>query len=45
VEFIFSPDLHFTLDLGVYIHQPETLKKLGDGFDGKLVMKVMWSVD
>jgi len=45
VEFIFSPDLHCALDLGSYIDKPEMPEKLGDGLDGELVMKVMWSVD
>jgi len=45
VEFIFSPNSHCTLDLGVDVDKPEMPEKLGDGLDGELVMKVMWSVD
>jgi hypothetical protein len=45
MEFIFSPDLHCSLDLGVDVDKAEMPKKLGDGLDSELVMEVMWSVD
>jgi hypothetical protein len=45
MEFIFSPDPHGTLNLGVYIDKPEMPKELGDGINSKLVMEVMRSVD
>ena len=45
VEFIFSPDLHCALDLGVDVDKAEMPQELGDGLDSKLVMKVMGGVD
>ena len=43
--FIFSPDLHCTLDLGVDVDKPEMPKELGHGINSKLVMEVMRGVD
>jgi hypothetical protein len=45
MEFIFSPDPHGTLNLGVDVDESEMPKKLGNGLDSELVMEVMWSVD
>ena len=45
MEFIFSPDLHRTLDFGVDVDKPEMPKELGDGINSELVMEVMRSVD
>lgn len=45
MEFIFSPDLHCALDLGVDVDKSEMPKELGNGLDSKFVMEVMWGVD
>jgi hypothetical protein len=45
MEFIFSPDLHCSLDLGVDVDKPEMPKELGDGLDCEFVMEMVWGVD
>jgi len=45
MEFIFSPDLHGPLDLGVDVDEPEMPKKFGNRLDSEFVMEVMGSID